>query len=350
MNDRKDKIEMFKLFRKNKKNSRIIIIVSVLGISTIICTIFLTRTFSKEKQSFNIIKGQMSVQQYVNNGDYKEKDFTSWNFKKNMKYNIEFMQNLSTEEYNKYIKAGIALRRNTYRGKDITAYYNDGSLYEMISKGTFDDIYVGDYIVANNVTWLIADIDNYLNSGDTPLTKHHITIIPAIPLMNKGMNATNTTEGGYINTRMVTETLPSLISEEGVIGKTFGSHIIEYRNVLSNRVDIEAVNQSGGKWTGASDEWNWYSRKIDLMSEVNVYGTTVWSSSGYDIGIDNKQYALFQLKPEYINSYRNTRFSSWLKAVSGATKFAFLPSHGQSGNDWGEASYEVGVRPRFLVG
>ncbi|MCI9280602.1 MAG: hypothetical protein HFJ02_07435, partial [Bacilli bacterium] len=90
--------------------------------------------------------------------------------------NIEFTKNLSTEEYNKYLEAGKALRRNTYRGKDITEYYNDGSLYEMISSGTFDDIYVGDYINANGVTWLIADIDNYLYSGDTPLTKHHATL------------------------------------------------------------------------------------------------------------------------------------------------------------------------------
>ena len=45
----------------------------------------------------------------------------------------------------------------------------------MISKGTFDDIYVGDYIVANGVTWLIADIDTYLYTGDqgNGLEKHN---------------------------------------------------------------------------------------------------------------------------------------------------------------------------------
>ncbi|MCI9280620.1 MAG: hypothetical protein HFJ02_07530 [Bacilli bacterium] len=69
----------------------------------------------------------------------------------------------------------------------------------MISKVTFDDIYVGDFFNANDVTWLIADIDNYLNSGDTPLTKHHVTIIPATPLMKLGMNETNTTENGDNN-------------------------------------------------------------------------------------------------------------------------------------------------------
>ncbi len=282
---------------------------------------------------------------------YGEWDYNSWSLKltdlkENTKCHIEFTKNLSTEEYNKYLEAGISLRRNTYRGKDITEYYNDGSLYEMISNGTFDDIYVGDYIVANNVTWLIADIDNYLYSGDVPLTKHHATIIPAKPLMNIGMNETDTTEGGYYNSRMATEILPGLVAADGTIGKVFGAHLIEYRNLLSNRVNKEAINQSGGRWLGASNEWGWYTRKIDLMSEVNVYGTTVWSSSGYDVGIDNRQYAIFQLKPEYIG---NARFHYWLKVVSGATQFAGIYGYGGSADSW-SASDAIGVRPRFLVG
>ena len=85
------------------------------------------------------------------------------------------------------------------------------------------------------------------------------------------------------------------------------------------------------------------------MSEVNVYGTTVWSSSGYDTGIDNHQYAIFQLKPEFINSYENARFHYWLKSVSGATQFAGVGGWGDSYGVW-SASYVHGVRPRFLIG
>ncbi len=285
---------------------------------------------------------------------YGEWDYNSWNLKftdlkENTKCTIEFTKNLSTEEYNKYLEAGIALRRNTYRGKDITSYYTDGSLYTMINNGTFDDIYVGDYINANGVTWLIADIDNYLNSGDQDLTKHHVTVIPAKPLMNLGMTEVGTTEGGYINSKMARETLPSLVSEEGVIGKVFGNHIIEYRNLLTNSVNTEVNNQSASNRNGASDEWGWYSRKIDLMSEVNVYGTTVWSSSGFDTGIDNRQYALFQLKPEFINSYGGQRFHSWLKEVTSYMDFAFISYMGTSRGEWNSVN-ELGVRPRFLIG
>ena len=199
-------------FTKNKKSKKLTY--SIIGLLLIIgsITLFKTYAFFEEKQEFNVIKGQVPSHWYDMNlisvkvegsevesiperglyktnvnctNGYGEWDYNSWSLKltdlkENTKCNIEFTKNLSTEEYNKYLEAGKALRRNTYRGKDITSYYTDGSLYEMISNGTFDDIYVGDYINANGVTWLIADIDNYLYSGDTPLTKHHATIIPSI--------------------------------------------------------------------------------------------------------------------------------------------------------------------------
>ncbi len=367
-------------FTRNKKSKKLTY--SIIGIILIIGSITLFKTFAffEEKQEFNVLKGKIPSHWYDMNlisvkvegsevesiperglyktnvectNGYGEWDYNSWSLKltdlkENTKCNIEFTKNLSTEEYNKYLEAGKSLRRNTYRGKDITEYYNDGSLYEMISKGTFDDIYVGDYIVANGVTWLIADIDNYLYSGDTPLTKHHATIIPAILLMRTGMNETNTTEGGYIGSKMAQEILPNLISEEGVIGKSFGKHIIEYKALLTNKVNIEEKNQTGGNWLGTSNGWGWYSRKIDLMSEANVYGTTVWSSSGYDTGIDNRQYAIFQLKPEYINSYNNESFDYWLKNIASDIRFT-VSYQGYAGCDW-NAFDGSGVRPRFLIG
>ena len=92
----------------------------------------------------------------------------------------------------------------------------------------------------------------------------------------------------------------------------------------------------------------WYDRQIDLMGEINVYGTTVWSSSGYDTGIDNRQYALFQLKPELINSDGNAQFAYWLKNLSGSSALASVSSNGNS--DAIDASFSgLGVRPRFLI-
>ncbi len=218
-------------FTKDKRNKKIIY--SILGILLVIGSITLYKTFAfyEEKKSFNILKGRIpdfgydikllsvvvddkksesiperglyKTNVHCTNGTFGEWDYNNWNLVLNnvsseSKCNIEFTSGLSEEEYNKYIEAGKALHRNTYRGKDITRYYTDGSLYTRISNGSFEDIYVGDYIIANDVTWIIADLDNYLYTGDTQLTKHHATIIPAIPLMDAKMNDTDTTEGDLL--------------------------------------------------------------------------------------------------------------------------------------------------------
>ena len=166
--------------------------------------------------------------------------------------------------------------------------------------------------------------------------------------MNAPMNETATTEGGYANSKMATETLPSLVSNEGIIGKSFGSHILEYSTLLSNRVNKEAINQSGGRSLGASDEWDWYTRKIDLMSEINVYGATVTSSSIYDTGIDNMQYALFQQKPEIKYSHNKEQLSYWLKDVVSSEKMAVI--YHKAAVSSIDANSIMGVRPRFLIG
>ena len=50
---------------------------------------------------------------------------------------------------------------------------------------TFDDLYVGDYIVKNNVTWRIAGFDlHYSNKGYETQMVHHAVIVPDDSLGN----------------------------------------------------------------------------------------------------------------------------------------------------------------------
>ncbi len=279
-----------------------------------------------------------------------EWDYNAWNVKldniqEGSRCKLLFTSNLSEAEYNKYIEAGVAYRRNTYRGKDITELWGNGKLYDQIKDGTFADIYVGDYIKANNVTWLIADLDNYLYTGSpNSLTQHHATIIPATYLTTAKMNESGGTEGGYYESDMVKTTLPNVL--ETYIRPAFKDHIIQYRNILSNKVNIEATNRIPGT-KGASSANDWYDRELDLMSEVNVYGTTVASSGIYDTGIDNRQYAIFRLKPEFINSYGTSRYWYWLKDVASSIFFAGVYADGVSYANY--ASSLLGIRPRFLI-
>jgi len=118
--------------------------------------------------------------------------------------------------------------------------------------------------------------------------------------------------------------------------------------LLSNSID--ATVQNGTGWKGLSTTWGWYESQIDLMSEANVYGMNVFSSSAFDTGMDNRQYALFQLKPEFIGfSGSGRRLSYWLKNVAGAKAFAHISSRSVSSAANASESTR-GVRPRFLIG
>ncbi len=354
-------------FTKNKKEKRIVI-GSIIGIILLIGGILLYRSYAlyEEEKEFNVLKGQIPDFGYdikmlsvvvdgeksktiPERGLYKtsvectgEKttgtwDYNAWNLvlenvESNTKCNISFTSNLSQEEYNQYVTAGIALRKNTYRGKDITSYWKDNSLYTMISNGTFDDIYVGDYIIDDSgYKWLIADLDNYFYTGYTRLTKHHVTIIPNTYLITAKMNDTDTTEGGYANSKMVRETLPNYLST--YVTPTFGNHVITYSSYLSNNVNAD----------GMAIGSEWYDRQIDLMSEANVYGVTVSTSSLYNLGIDNQQYAIFKLKPDWM--YNG---AYWLKTVSSSETFLYSSNRGVV---WHYPATKImGVRPRFLIG
>ncbi len=280
-------------------------------------------------------------------------DYNAWRLnldyiESNSKCNLTFTSNMSKAQYDEYIKSGVALRRNTYRGKDITKYKDlpeddPMNLYNQISSGTFADIYVGDYIVSStqnylnhDIIWLVADLDNYYLTGSSLLSKHHATIIPSNEMFVAKMNDTNTTTGGYKESGIIKildeKVLPDYLVPD------FGSHVIEYSTKLTNTVN-----------DGKTSSSEWVNRKLDLMSEVNVFGTTIWSSSGYDVGIDNRQYAIFQLKPEFISiNIFNGRFSYWLKSVYNDRNFIGVNSLGDA-TVYGAAG-ELVVRPRFLIG
>ena len=388
----------FKYFSKNEKQRKLII-ASILGLGIIIGGISLYRSYAlyEEEKEYNVLKGQIpdfgydvkvaitvdgkkqesvpgrkdnnkdkyyEVQVTCNNNTQGEWDYNAWNLKidsitSDSKCNIAFASNLSKDQYQNYIDAGIAYRRNTYRGKDLTEFFtnNKEEFYKQIKDGTFDDIYVGDYIIdnehedinSNPVKYLVADIDNYLHIGTPELTSHHLTIIPSSPLMNAQMNDTDTSIGGYKGSKMNTEILESVYST--YIKPVFtDSHVLKYSSLLTNLVDEKAANRYETETNhGASSSWELVTgRKLDLMSEMNVYGGIVFSSSGLDTGMDKQQYAIFQLKPEFINCYKETRFDYWLKDVANSNSFAIVDAAGNSYYNW--ATNLRGVRPKFLIG
>ena len=257
-----------------------------------------------------------------------------------------------------------------YRGKDITSYFNDGSLYDRIA-GTngfapFEDLYIGDFIKMPRVVKVVGDdCDNagtdivkiagfnchWKNywSGNM-LTKPHIDLVPDRNFGDcQPMNDSSDTTGGYKNSKMnktIIGAPATAGNPNGTINEQlyniFGSHLQTYRELVSSAMDPARYNRFG-QATGASSSWEWIEVQAILMSEIEVYGSVVWGSSGYDIGTAKNQLPIFRLNTaDLINSEYY-----WLRDVASAECFCRVNDNGIA--DYYAADYGRYLRPRFVI-
>lgn len=226
-----------------------------------------------------------------------------------------------------------AAHNSIYRGKNLGTEFTS-TMSTNVKNGTFKDMYCGDYLVINGTTYRFMDFDYLYKTGDTSLDTHHILVVPDAPMYNHVMNDTNTTEGGYVGSKMYKSGLDQALAK---IKADFGeAHIVTYRNLLVNTVS-----------NGTPSNWAWYSRQIDLMNEEMVYGTRAWSQAsqnGFDTGANKSQLAAFKHNHSLISSCRSWY---WLRAVRSSADFCGVSSYGNVG--YAGASDANGVRPCFLI-
>ena len=246
---------------------------------------------------------------------------------------------------------GAEAHNAMWGGRDITAAFNNGTVSEHIADGTFKDIFPGDYITkqvtisgtAYTVNWVIADCDYWINKGDTATTAHHVVIVPQAPIFNANMNATNTTEGGYMGSRMFKETIPACAT--GIVSAFGSSHILTFRDLITKTVDNNVASRGYCGWTGASAPWEaWASVQCNLMTEHMVTGAPHYSSSGIDDEITTRQMSAFRLSERLINYNRQ---NWWLRNVVSSAYFAAVTGYGGAAPYY--ASVVLGVRPFALL-
>ena len=242
--------------------------------------------------------------------------------------------------------------------KDITTMFDAGTVSQDIANGDFTKYSLGNYIKktitipayknattdvpATTVTVRIVFAHfNLFHTGILPtedtsanvMTPHVACIICDLP--NCAMNSSSTTVGGYFGSYMhgtfLTERILTALAGVGI---TKTDHLLSHQKLLATSINSTGNNRYGNA-TGCSNNWEWkLSQFISLMSEVQLYGSTIWSSSGFDTGEANEKLALFNLiKPNKLFGNK----SIWLRDVVSATNFANLASSGcADGND---ASY-----------
>lgn len=261
--------------------------------------------------------------------------------------------------------SSAGFHNSIYRGVNLKTHWGlstDSAVVNKvsanISNGTFEDLFIGDYfdVTINTslggtetVTCVIAGFDVYLNCGwEAALTQHHAVIVPKNCFKTtSAMNSSNTTSGGYKGSAMYQNVLPIYAS---ALQTALNNKIINHREILSKSMNANTPSGAYSAWNGASSDWEWTDSLIELMSESEVYGCRVLSSSFYDVGIAKSQLPLFRLNPGMIQANRTGagRQWYWLKAVANSTNFCDVYSSGYA-TSYG-AGDSHGVRPRFLIG
>ncbi|NMA74545.1 MAG: hypothetical protein GX963_10380 [Bacteroidales bacterium] len=220
-----------------------------------------------------------------------------------------------------------------FRGKDLGSSVTPKQ-YAEIQAGTFDDMFIGDYWTINDTKYLIAAFDYWYNTGDEALTNHHITLVPETTMYTHEMNDSNTTDGGYLGSKMYDSGLNQARSK---IKSDFSGHVVNHRLHLSNAVSDGMV--SAGTWVDS---------EIELMNEVMVYGTKINGqgtpgTTDYNSNMGKTQLPLFRYRPDLIG----IRATWWLRDVVSGSLFASVYSHGYARR--GSASHVYGVRPAFSI-
>lgn len=223
---------------------------------------------------------------------------------------------------------------NVFRGKNLGGGVSSAQK-AAIKDGSFDNLYIGDYWFNNGVNWRIGDMDYFLRCGDTDFTRHHLVIVPDIPLYSGKMNETHTTEGGYVGSLMYKS---GLDQAKTAITAAFGDLVTTHRDILCNAV-------SNGRQSGGG----WFDSTVELMCERMVYGNSVFqpgcdgSFIPYNYTTGKSQFALFRMAPQYISN----RQWYWLRDVVSATYFAGVYGSGYA--SYYGAGRVGGVRPYFVI-
>ena len=203
-----------------------------------------------------------------------------------------------------------------------------------ILNGTFEGLWVGQYVKDGTQKYRFGDFDYELHMGDTETTRHHILTVP--DSSNAVMNDSNVTTGAYVGSKMFTTHLAQAIT---TITNKFGSS-----HLLTHKVYLKNATANGYESDGA-----WYERVVDLMTEEMVYGSKEFKNivNGTNVpanyNVQHSQLSIFRLRHDLVCN----RGGYWLRDVVNAAYFAGVSGYGTC--NYAAASNSLGVRPAFLL-
>ena len=189
--------------------------------------------------------------------------------------------------YCKGIELGAALANSRFEYKDITIpAYKNGTIDVPSQTVTVRIVFAHFNLFYSGV---LPDVgtayteDFYANT----MTPHVACVICDLP--NCAMNASNDTSGGYFGSYMHSTFLTGrILTALAGVGITISNHLVGHKKSLTTSINASGYNRYGSN-SGCSNNSDWKDDQyISLMSEVQLYGSVVWSSSGHDTGEANE--------------------------------------------------------------
>jgi len=266
-----------------------------------------------------------------------------------------------------------------YRGINLISdghFANMAALLTAIRNQDWSDIYIGDYVeltftyegASRTVKFYVGEIDKFYKVGDTALTTHHLVMVTGDLGINQAMNNSNTTAGGYAGSKAHTVTLPALYA---ILNPLFNNAILTHREHLSNTVlsaqtvslslddgngavtyscnNFPVYSNGDPNTPGCVTAGTWYDCNLVLMSEIEMFGSNRFASSGIDdIACPEGQIAAFKYNRNL--QTLNRTINTWLRDVNSASRFCYCHGSGFSYRFVASGTTLSRLRPRFLIG
>ena len=231
-----------------------------------------------------------------------------------------------------FLQPGAAVHNAICRGKKLGNALTSEML-ASIRDGSFNDLYVCDYIETEDNIYRFMDFDYFLgccsSASGGRIERHHAILVPDKVMSSSAIDnypeATQPKETHmYVNKLPeVTQTLKGIFGNDNV--------------AMMDRVITKTVN-------GESTGWDWVNVGADLLTEVMVMGHSSWGQwVGFQTGIMKGQLAGFR----YSHYLMCSNEDYWLRDKRSATNYALISSDGYSSSDTG--SLQHGVRPFFVI-
>lgn len=231
-----------------------------------------------------------------------------------------------------FLQPGAAAHNAICRGKKLGNTLTSEML-ASIRDGSFNDLYVCDYIETEDNIYRFMDFDYFLgccsSASGGRIERHHAILVPDKAMSSSAIdNYPEVTQPKethmYVNKLPeVTQTLKGIFGNDNV--------------AMMDRIITKTVN-------GESTGWDWVNVGADLLTEVMVMGHNSWGRwVGFQTGIMKGQLAGFR----YSHSLMCSNEDYWLRDKRLATNYALISSDGYSSSDTG--SLQHGVRPFFVI-